>query len=183
VPGSIATHEPVELSPRRLACCVQHVRTTRPTYTRACQTTRRSGGSRCRAVERQHADEWIARAPEGWAADGELKFVVVERANGALVGAMSLHAREPGMREIGYWTAPWARRRGFTVEAARRICRWGFEELALRRIEWQAVVGNTASRAVASASGSSSRGPCEPGSTIAAPRSTAGSPSPPSDLL
>jgi RimJ/RimL family protein N-acetyltransferase len=141
--------EPVELLTERLALRPPRPEDA-PDVTRACQDEETQRWLPLPTpYERKHADEWIAQAPENWAADGELKFVAVERAGGSLVGAMSLHAREPGMREIGYWTAPWARRRGFTVEAALRICRWGFDDLALRRIEWQAEVGNTGSRAVA----------------------------------
>ena len=102
---------------------------------------------------REHAEQWIAGAAESWARDEELRFVVVDRTGDSLVGAMGLHARSPGMREIGFWTAPGARRRGFTVEAARRICRWGFEDLGLHRVEWLALVGNEGSRAVAQRAG------------------------------
>jgi RimJ/RimL family protein N-acetyltransferase len=102
----------------------------------------------------EHAREWVEGAPGSWAAEQELRFVVVERdgverMEGRLVGAMGLGARHPGMREIGFWTAPWARRQGRTADAARTVCRWGFQTLGLHRIEWLAKVGNHGSRAVA----------------------------------
>ena len=102
---------------------------------------------------REHAEGWIDGAGELWAADGELRFTLADRADGSFAGAMSLHAREDGMREIGFWTAPWARGRGLTTAGARLVCRWGFETLGLRRIEWLADVGNVGSRRVAQKAG------------------------------
>src|SRR5690606_8415935 len=49
----------------------------------------------------------------------------------------------------GYWTAPWARGRRVAERAARAAIRWGLRRLGLRRIVWQAEVGNHASRLVA----------------------------------
>ena len=64
------------------------------------------------------------------------------------------------MREIGFWTAPWARGRGVMTAAARLVCRWGFDELGLERIEWWANVGNDASRRVAEKLGFTMEGTC-----------------------
>jgi len=58
-----------------------------------------------------------------------------------------------GSAGIGYWTAPWARRRGYTIEAVAAVCRWGFEELGLALIRWDAIVGNDGSWAVARRNG------------------------------
>ncbi|BDD83456.1 hypothetical protein TPB0596_32190 [Tsukamurella pulmonis] len=55
--------------------------------------------------------------------------------------------------ELGYWAAPGKRRRGYTLEAARRVCQWGFDILGIHRIDWWAVVGNDSSRAVAESIG------------------------------
>jgi RimJ/RimL family protein N-acetyltransferase len=55
--------------------------------------------------------------------------------------------------DVGYLTAPWARGRGYATAALRELCRWGFETLGLRRIEWGANVGNDASRRVAERAG------------------------------
>ena len=45
---------------------------------------------------------------------------------------VGLHARDATMREIGFWTAPWARGQGVMTAAARLVCRWGFDELQPR---------------------------------------------------
>jgi RimJ/RimL family protein N-acetyltransferase len=70
-----------------------------------------------------------------------------------LLGVIGLHARDPTMREVGYWMAPWARGRGIMTDAVRLACGWGFDELGLGRIEWWANVGNQASRRVAEKAG------------------------------
>ena len=46
---------------------------------------------------------------------------------------------------IGYWAVPGERGRGYTAEAVREVCRWGFEDLGLAVILWDAIVGNEAS--------------------------------------
>ncbi|MGN9779238.1 GNAT family N-acetyltransferase [Micromonospora sp. H33] len=78
-------------------------------------------------------------------------FAVCDAASGELLGScglVSVDARR-GSGEIGYWTAPWARGHGVTVRAARAVARWAFDDLELRRLTWQAEVGNHVSRLVA----------------------------------
>jgi RimJ/RimL family protein N-acetyltransferase len=102
--------------------------------------------------ERVHGEQWVDDTRNSWRADLELRWVIVERAGGAMsgpVGAIGLHARDATMREVGFWMAPWARGRGIMTDAVRLACRWGFDELGLGRIEWWANVGNHASRRVA----------------------------------
>ncbi len=64
------------------------------------------------------------------------------------------------MREIGYWTAPWARGQGVMTDAARLVCRFGFDVLGLERIEWWAGVGNDACWRVAEKLGFTREGTC-----------------------
>lgn len=100
--------------------------------------------------ERAHAVEFVSSRAARWAAaDGEMTFAVTDAADGRLLGMVGLHARDASMREIGYWTAPWARGRGVMTDAARMACRFGFDVLGLARIEWLAAVGNDASWRVA----------------------------------
>lgn len=108
-----------------------------------------------------HAQEFVASRRERWAADdGEMTFAVTGATDGRLVAMVGLHAHDPSMREIGYWTAPWARGDGVMTEAARAVCRFGFEVLRLRRIEWWAGVGNEASWRVAEKLGFRREGTC-----------------------
>lgn len=87
-------------------------------------------------------------APKGRAAGTDLVLGVFEIETGRVVGSVGLHrmkdldAEHGGAGEIGYWTMPAARGRGFMTEAAGELCRWGFAELGLARIEWIAIAGN-----------------------------------------
>jgi RimJ/RimL family protein N-acetyltransferase len=101
----------------------------------------------------EHARTFVEQRPERWEAeDGEMTWAITDVAgsmDGRLLGMVGLHARDASMREIGFWAAPWARGRGVMTDAARLVIGFGFGELDLERIEWQAVVGNDASRRVA----------------------------------
>jgi RimJ/RimL family protein N-acetyltransferase len=93
----------------------------------------------------------------GW--EQEQRFTWAVRAPGVVDGTalgmvgMSCEG-EPGTQrrgELGFWTAPDARGRGLTTEAARLVVDWALdpEGLGLQRVQWQAYVGNWASRRVA----------------------------------
>lgn len=88
-------------------------------------------------------------ARDGWAQGTAATWLVTDRSDGTLLGSCGLHNIADGMAELGYWTAAHARGRGVTTGAARLVCAWGFAELGLARIEWQAHLGNDASRRVA----------------------------------
>jgi RimJ/RimL family protein N-acetyltransferase len=111
--------------------------------------------------ERAHAEEFVRSRPQRWAAeDGEMTFAITAAADGSLLGMVGLHARDATMREIGFWTAPWARGQGVMTEAGRMVCRFGFDVLGLSRIEWWAAVGNDASWRVAEKLGFRREGTC-----------------------
>lgn len=102
--------------------------------------------------EREHARQYVTEiAPTAWADGTGAFFAVTDATTGELLGSCGFVSMDParGSAEVGYWTAPWARGRGVAVGATRAICRWGFEELDVRRVIWQASVGNHASRLVA----------------------------------
>lgn len=101
---------------------------------------------------RAHAETFVREtAPNLRAAGTDVIFGVFEAATGRPVASAGLHrikdlgAEHGGVGEIGYWTAPGARGRGYMTEAAREVCRWGLRELGLARIEWIAIAGNEAS--------------------------------------
>ena len=50
---------------------------------------------------------------------------------------------------LGYWVVPAPRGRGLATAAAGLLCRWGFDELGLERIELLVEPGNAPSRRVA----------------------------------
>lgn len=102
---------------------------------------------------REHAEQFTAEfAPQAWASGAAAVFAVTDLVDGALLAAVGLHfdrGRDDGVAEIGYWTAPHARRRGVTTEAVAEVCGWGFGACGVQRLEWYAEVGNVASRRVA----------------------------------
>ncbi|MFE4519317.1 GNAT family N-acetyltransferase [Kitasatospora sp. NPDC056783] len=94
-------------------------------------------------------------APEGRRTGANRIWCVFERGSGTLVGsqALVLRAHDPGSAEIGWWAVKEFRGRGYTTEAARAVSHYGLRGLGLRRLEWQAYVGNEGSRAVAEKAG------------------------------
>lgn len=106
--------------------------------------------------EYEHARHYIEQAaPAAAAAGTDAVFGMYHAVHGRLLGLIGLHgitgpeARHGACAEVGYWTAPHARRHGYTTEALRAVCRWGLAELGLQRIEWFAFTGNEASRRLA----------------------------------
>jgi RimJ/RimL family protein N-acetyltransferase len=93
--------------------------------------------------------------PSGLAAGSDAVFGFYSAVGGRLLGLVSLHditppdAKHGAQAEVGYWAAPGERRRGYTAEAVRAVCRWGLAELGLQRIEWLAFDGNEPSLALA----------------------------------
>ena len=71
-------------------------------------------------------------APQGREERRELVFAI--EADGGLVGMCGLHELTTGRLgpEIGYWIAPWARRNGYAVEAARGLADWALAHGAPR---------------------------------------------------
>lgn len=101
----------------------------------------------------EHARAYVEEvSPAGWADGTAASFAVLDATTARLLASVGLRLHGPSAT-LGYWTAREARRQGVTAEAVGVVCRWGFGALGLRRIGWEAHVGNWGSRAVAESCG------------------------------
>ncbi|MBV1849471.1 GNAT family N-acetyltransferase [Catellatospora tritici] len=101
------------------------------------------------------ARRWIAEgAPATWQAGGAA-WAVVDPATDRLLGGASMLPVGPSRNHaaIGYWTAPWARRQGVAVAAARAVADWALRERGCVRLELLTAATNAASQRVALAAG------------------------------
>lgn len=104
---------------------------------------------------REHGEDFVKLVAGWWESGEETVWGVFHE--DVLVGMIGLHDITPhpsgASTELGYWATAHARGQGFMVEAARAVIDWGFAELDLARIRWQAVVGNIPSARTARALG------------------------------
>lgn len=101
--------------------------------------------------QQEQALEFVRHGyPDGWLRGTQAGFAVADP-DDRFAGTIDLRISptDPLTAEIGFTAAPWVRGKGYTTAAARAICAFGFERLALGRIVWRAHVGNIASRKVA----------------------------------
>lgn len=101
----------------------------------------------------EHAINWCTRFAHADGASG-VQFAVEPRDGGRLAGSIGVRRadRERGDAEVGYWMAPWARRRGYATEATRTVTARMFQ-LGFHRVHLLAAIGNHASQAVARKAG------------------------------
>jgi RimJ/RimL family protein N-acetyltransferase len=83
-----------------------------------------------------------------WRVNPGHQFAVTE--NGTVVASIGMTVNEELRNgHIGYWCTKEARGRGVTTRALRVLCRWGFDELGLERLELITDPDNRASQRVA----------------------------------
>jgi RimJ/RimL family protein N-acetyltransferase len=83
---------------------------------------------------------------------GPYQFAIVQ--DGRVVGSIGMRVdEESATGHIGYWCVAQARGRGVVTHALRRLCRFGFGELGLKRLELIADPDNAASQRVAEKAG------------------------------
>ena len=85
--------------------------------------------------------------PAGWVDGSEWGFAV--EFEGRYAGTVSLRDEGPGRAEIAYGSHPDVRGTGAMLRALRLLVDWGFAELDLETIVWQAFTGNWPSRKLA----------------------------------
>lgn len=110
--------------------------------------------------EPDHAREWIGGQQDGRANGEAIHFVVTAASDGEPLGSVGLMriAWDSLRGEIGYWIAPWGRRRGAATSAVRLLARYGFDVVDLARIEVIPYVDNPASQRVAERAGCTREG-------------------------
>lgn len=98
---------------------------------------------------------WQRTASAGMRSGSDLATLVVDEADGALLGSVGVHNIDPesGRCSAGYWVAAQARGRGIAARALRLLCGFAFDELAVHRIELWIEPVNAASLRVAEAVG------------------------------
>ncbi len=97
--------------------------------------------------------EWM-RGRNDWSDRTHASWAVSDTA-GRVLGSVSMHKFDSDQRdcELGYWVAPWARRRGIAARAVRHVVDYGFTEMGLHRIYLFHAIENVASCGVAYAAG------------------------------
>ena len=92
------------------------------------------------------AEEWISNLTDQFARGENLTLAVTRRADGALLGAISLEINAAMQRaELGYWIGKPFWNHGYGSEAARALVRHAFDVLHLRRVFAQQFGRNPAS--------------------------------------
>jgi RimJ/RimL family protein N-acetyltransferase len=107
---------------------------------------------------RADAEEFVTGVAARGRAEGTALDTAVE-AGGELVGACGVRYfdERPLGPMLGYWTAPWARGRGYAAEAARGLADWAFGHGAAR-VHLLTDVANAVSQRVAERAGFSREG-------------------------
>jgi RimJ/RimL family protein N-acetyltransferase len=115
----------------------------------------------CQDPEIQH---WIPLIPRPYELEHARAFVADELGLGPyqlaivqderVVGSIGMRVDEKSTTgQVGYWCVRDARGRGIVTRALRRLCRFGFDELGLARLELIADPDNAASQRVAEKAG------------------------------
>ncbi|WP_169806691.1 GNAT family N-acetyltransferase [Microtetraspora malaysiensis] len=106
----------------------------------------------------ERAVEWCTRHAHAPGLSGA-NFAIEPRDGGRFAGAVGVHRadRERGDVEVGYWISPWARRRGYAVEATRLVTAH-LLDLGFDRVQLVIATGNHASQAVAKRAGFAQEG-------------------------
>lgn len=94
------------------------------------------------------------RSRNDWSLTDHASWAVADVAD-RLVGSVSLHRIDADQEgaEIGYWIAPWARRKGHATRAVAAAASFAFTTLGLHRLHLYHAVENPHSCAVALAAG------------------------------
>jgi RimJ/RimL family protein N-acetyltransferase len=95
------------------------------------------------------AEQFIARVQPATTSDADHVFALTLKPDGRWIGVIGLHeARAYRRAELGYWLGKPYWNHGYASEAARRLVRYGFEELGLNRVHAACYASNRGSARV-----------------------------------
>jgi RimJ/RimL family protein N-acetyltransferase len=99
----------------------------------------------------QEARWWIRRIQRARSTGTGLALAITRAGQNQALGNVNLvrFSEDGRQAALGYWLVPAAREQGLAVTAARMLSSWGFEQMALARIELAILPDNTASHHVA----------------------------------
>jgi ribosomal-protein-serine acetyltransferase len=103
---------------------------------------------------------WIGSALKLWDEGSDYNFVVLDAADGSLLGGCGLSRVNPRHRfaNLFYWVKSEAAGKGVATAATKLVARFGFEHASLHRVEIVVAVGNEASERVAEKAGATREG-------------------------
>ena len=101
----------------------------------------------------EDAEGFLAGSVREWDDGAEAGFAIADPETDDVLGALGLRPSAPDRWEIGYWVAPWARRRGVATHAVRLASTWAVRTYGLVRLALLTLEGNVASQGVALATG------------------------------
>jgi RimJ/RimL family protein N-acetyltransferase len=88
-------------------------------------------------TDRQAAVDWIARTTRALASGEHAQFAITRHGDDVLIGSCTLYGIDAQSRraELGYALSPAEWGRGYANEAVTALLDWGFDALALHRVE------------------------------------------------
>jgi RimJ/RimL family protein N-acetyltransferase len=97
------------------------------------------------------ARAWLEDRAALWQDGLGRHLAVVETGDADYLGGINFHKIESHHRraEVGFWLAPWGRRRGIGAAAMRAACQWAFDNWDLHRLEMQTLPDNDGALALA----------------------------------
>ena len=108
----------------------------------------------------KEAQAWVRECRQGWLEQRHFAFAICDRDSGELRGSAGLNQFNPQHRiaSLGYWVRQSHQGQGIASRAAATVARFGFEQLALARIEIVVLPDNHASRSTAEKAGAKLEG-------------------------
>jgi RimJ/RimL family protein N-acetyltransferase len=97
------------------------------------------------------AEFFLSMNAQGWLSGGNRAWAIADAGTDDFLGSIDLRPIADDAAEIGFGLGPWAAGRGVMTRAVALALGWAFDPagLGVRTVQWQAHVGNWASRRIA----------------------------------